>query len=88
MSDCHRGIGDKYDNFIKNKNIYLHYYYNMDFTYIELGDGDELWEVLNYKDIIIKHLDAFMMLNKFYDNDRLIMLYGNHDFFKKNNDIL
>lgn len=54
MSDCHRGAGDNLDNFFKNRNIYkaaLSYYYKNDFTYIELGDGDELWEVDNYKEI-------------------------------------
>ncbi len=31
MSDCHRGSGDNYDNFLKNQNIFesalLHYYH-------------------------------------------------------------
>lgn len=86
MSDCHRGIGDNLDNFIKNKTIYeaalMHYYHN-GFTYIELGDGDEMWEVKNYKDIININLDIFKQLKKFHENKRLIMLYGNHDISKK-----
>ena len=47
ISDCHRGDGGLSDNFSKNQNIYfsaLEYYYEQGFTYIELGDGDELWE--------------------------------------------
>lgn len=91
MSDCHRGSGDGFDNFIKNKNIYeaaLQYYYNNKFTYIELGDGDDMWEVKNYNDIILEHISSFKLLKKFNDCNRLIMIYGNHDICKKDNDIL
>ena len=87
MSDCHRGIADKNDNFLKNESIYikaLDYYYNNNFTYIELGDGDELWEVKDYHDIVNKHLDTFKYLKKFYLSNRFIMIYGNHDLEKKN----
>lgn len=47
FSDCHRGNGQAGDNFLKNQHLYLaalRYYYKRNFTYIELGDGDELWE--------------------------------------------
>ena len=47
FSDCHRGIGTSNDNFLKNQHLYfaaLNYYYQHSFCYIELGDGDELWE--------------------------------------------
>lgn len=86
MSDCHRGVGDIYDNFIKNKNIYmdaLNYYYNNGFTYVELGDGDEMWEVDDCREIVNNYLDVFMQLKKFHDHKRLIMIYGNHDITKK-----
>lgn len=91
MSDCHRGNGNNNDNFIKNQNIFesaLIYYYNNGFTYIELGDGDEMWEVENYKDIIETYLDIFKQLKKFNDYGRLIMIYGNHDMSKKSLTIL
>lgn len=91
MSDCHRGAGDNFDNFVKNQNIFkaaLGYYYDKGFTYIELGDGDEMWEVENYEDIMEVHLDTFKQLKKFYDLNRLIMIYGNHDIVKKSPDIL
>ena len=54
MSDCHRGEGNNDDNFLKNETIYngaLKYYLKNNFTYIELGDGDELWEVKNINNI-------------------------------------
>mgnify|MGYP000394021168 CR=1 FL=1 len=47
FSDCHRGVGTSNDNFLKNQHLYfaaLQHYYQNNFTYIELGDGDELWE--------------------------------------------
>lgn len=91
MSDCHRGSGDTDDNFLKNRNVFegaLVYYYNRGFTYVELGDGDELWEVKNFKDIIIEHLSTFKTLRKFYKKNRFIMIYGNHDMDKKNQSVM
>ena len=47
FSDCHRGSGTANDNFLKNQHLYiaaLRHYYQNQFVYIELGDGDELWE--------------------------------------------
>ena len=91
MSDCHRGIGNALDNFLDNKKIFesaLRYYYNNGFTYIELGDGDEMWEVKNYKKIIQQYIDSFKLLKKFNDVNRLIMIYGNHDMAKKSFSIM
>jgi len=91
MSDCHRGIGDINDNFKKNKNIYgdaLNYYYKNNFTYIELGDGDEMWEIQDYDNIIKENIKIFKIIKKFHDNNRLIMLYGNHDIIKRYQEIL
>ena len=86
MSDCHRGIGNWGDNFAHNQNIYfaaLSNYYRKGFTYIELGDGDELWENRSYDQIIDTHDNVFWLLSKFSQKDRLYMLYGNHDIVKK-----
>lgn len=47
FSDCHRGVGNANDNFLKNEYLYLaalQFYDRLSFTYLELGDGDELWE--------------------------------------------
>ncbi len=87
MSDCHRGIGNWGDNFSGNQNIFfaaLYYYYENGYTYIELGDGDELWENRHIEDIIDAHSDAFWLMSLFYKKDRLYMIYGNHDIIKKN----
>ena len=86
MSDCHRGIGNNYDNFSKNKYLYnkaLDYYYKRGFVYIELGDGDEMWEVADYNDIVLANINIFKHIKKFHSDGRLIMIYGNHDMAKK-----
>lgn len=91
MSDCHRGVGDNCDNFLKNKNIFhaaLNHYYDKGFIYIELGDGDDMWEIKKYEEIIDEHIDTFKLLKKFHDNNRLIMIYGNHDICKRNKKVL
>jgi UDP-2,3-diacylglucosamine pyrophosphatase LpxH len=87
MSDCHRGTGNWGDNFLSNQYLFwaaLNYYYEYNFTYIELGDGDELWENKFMKDIINVHSNVFWLMSKFYNKNRLYMLYGNHDKEKKN----
>ncbi len=88
MSDCHRGDGGWADNFSNNQNLFfaaLSYYYHKNFTYIELGDGDELWENRSIEQIITAHSDAYWLMAKFHQKNRLYMLYGNHDMVKKNN---
>lgn len=85
MSDCHRGQGNTGDNFLSNQNLFfgaLEYYYENGFTYIELGDGDELWENRKMSSIIEAHSDAFWMMSRFYKENRLYMIYGNHDIVK------
>jgi len=87
MSDCHRGDGSWTDNFLKNRNIYisaLNHYYNDNYTYIELGDGDELWENTKLSEIMRVHKDTFWILSKFYSAGRLHLIFGNHDMEKKN----
>lgn len=86
ISDCHRGAGGSNDNFLKNRNLYfaaLQHYYKMGYTYIELGDGDELWENRGMRQIIEAHGDVFQLLSRFHQQGRLYMIYGNHDIMKK-----
>lgn len=86
FSDCHRGSGNNNDNFLKNVNNYfaaLQYYYQYGFFYIEVGDGDELWENCKLNQITEIHNDIFLQLSKFQKSGRLYMLYGNHDIEKK-----
>ncbi len=87
LSDCHRGDGSWTDDLARNENIYysaLNYYFNNGYTYIELGDGDELWENKEFSVIAEAHKDTFLLLQKFYIQKRFYMLYGNHDIVKQN----
>ena len=91
MSDCHRGNGGWADDFSKNQNLYfaaLTHYYNKDYTYIEIGDGDELWENQKLPEIIEAHSDVFWLLSKFFNEGRLYFIFGNHDIVKKYNEFV
>lgn len=86
MSDCHRGNGGWNDNFAENETLYftaLRHYYRAGYTYIELGDGDELWENTDYRKIIQRYSHIFWLLSQFYREGRLYMIYGNHDLQKR-----
>lgn len=86
MSDCHRGDGSWADSFLRNQDTYfaaLTHYYKENYTYIELGDGDELWENRNFSDIIRVHSNVFWLLTKFFQQRRLHFIFGNHDIMKK-----
>ncbi len=86
MSDCHRGDGSWNDGFAHNQTIFyaaLGYYYDRDYGYIELGDGDELWENKEMETIIDMHNDVFWKMSKFYEECRFYTIYGNHDMEKR-----
>lgn len=88
MSDCHRGDGNWADTFSRNQNIFfaaLSHYYNENYTYIEMGDGDELWHNHKLSDIIREHSDIFWLMSKYYEEGRLYHMYGNHDIVKRDN---
>lgn len=64
ISDCHRGTGTSSDNFLKNQHLYfaaLQYYYKRNYTYIEIGDGDELWENRSLTQIKEIHNNTFLV---------------------------
>lgn len=89
ISDCHRGTGNSSDNLLKNHHLYfaaLKHYYQKGFSYIELGDGDELWENRCIKDIVEIHSNIFWLFSLFHREKRLYMIYGNHDIVKQKRD--
>ncbi len=53
------------------------------YTYIELGDGDELWENRKLSDIINEYSGIFWLLGVFFAEGRLRFILGNHDIVKK-----
>ena len=82
FSDCHRGDNSFADEFANNRNIYFHalnHYHTEGFEYCELGDGDELWENMNFESIFEAHKNVFKLLRKFHLEKRLHMIWGNHD---------
>jgi len=86
FSDVHRGDNSYADDFANNRNIYYHAlrnYYENDFTYVELGDGNELWKNHNFKDIFEAHKNIFLLLREFHLKNRLHMIWGNHDMTLK-----
>ncbi|MCL2408765.1 MAG: metallophosphoesterase family protein [Oscillospiraceae bacterium] len=86
MSDCHRGDGSWTDSFAHNHSIYysaLKHYYSGGYTYIELGDGDELWKNKSLADISRIYADVFRLLSRFHTEDRLHVIFGNHDMGKR-----
>lgn len=87
FSDVHRGDNSMSDEFAHNQSIYMHalnYYYSNNYTYIEIGDGEELWEHARFTHIRRAHSDVYDLLGKFYADNRLTIIYGNHNIFLKN----
>ena len=93
MSDMHRGDGSGADDFAQNSLIYrcaLEHYLESGFTYVELGDAEELWENDNFDQIYITHTMVYELLAKFHDPDpektRYLKVWGNHDLYWKDNE--
>ena len=91
FSDCHRGDNSFADDFANNRNIYFHalkFYYKEGFSYFELGDGDELWENIHFESIFQAHKNVFKLLKQFHLENRLHMIWGNHDMVYKDPDFV
>jgi predicted phosphodiesterase len=93
LSDMHRGDGSGADDFAQNSLIYrcaLEHYLENGFTYVELGDAEELWENDNFDQIYITHTSVYELVAKFHDPDpgktRYLKVWGNHDLYWKDNE--
>ena len=87
FSDCHRGDNSFADDFANNRNIYFHalrHYYSEGFEYCEIGDGDELWENLSFSSILHAHKNVYMLMQAFHKENKLHMIWGNHDMVYRN----
>lgn len=87
FSDTHRGDDSLSDEFGRNRHIFEHaleHYYRHGCTYIEVGDGDELWEHTKYNHIKRAHRSTFELLKRFYDDGRMYLMFGNHNIQLKN----
>jgi UDP-2,3-diacylglucosamine pyrophosphatase LpxH len=87
FSDCHRGDNSWADDFAPNQNIFfyaLNHYYDEGFTYIEIGDGEELWENRHFEDVRKAHSHIYWKLSQFYEKNRVCLIWGNHNRQWKN----
>lgn len=85
FSDCHRGDYGWADDFAKNQNLVYHalsYYFHEGYTYIELGDGDDLWKHHNFHEIFTAHRVIFEIMMRYHAEKRFYMVAGNHDIEK------
>jgi len=82
FSDLHRGDNGHADAFAPNRNLFLHalgHYWQQGYSYVEVGDGDELWKNRHFADIRRAHAPVFDLLHRFHSEGRLYLLTGNHD---------
>jgi membrane protein DedA with SNARE-associated domain/UDP-2,3-diacylglucosamine pyrophosphatase LpxH len=82
FSDVHRGDKSKFDEFAPNEGLFTHalrHYYEDGFTYIELGDGDGLWQTGHLSAIQHAYPGVFKLLHQFKRQNRLHMIVGNHE---------
>lgn len=86
LSDLHKGARNGADDFILSELSYLsamEYYFAEDYSYINLGDSEELWENSLTK---VKKYNAktFEAERKFLQHNRFVKLFGNHDLYWDN----
>lgn len=88
FSDQHKGNGDHADDFAGAATNYreaLEYYYKNNYTYINLGDCEELWE--NKPEPVLLYYQKIMQQEvAFYTAGRYHRVYGNHDLLWFSND--
>ncbi|MGD2164172.1 MAG: metallophosphoesterase family protein [Anaerolineae bacterium] len=82
FSDLHRGDRSRSDAFAQNEGLFLQalrHYYRRGFTYVEVGDGDELWQNRQLSAVKQAHRSTFDLLHAFAAEKRLHLIFGNHD---------
>lgn len=82
LSDAHRGDRGVQDEFAPNEALFVHalsHYAAAGFTYIELGDGDDLWQTPCFSDIERAYPRVFELLHQFQQQQRLHLILGNHE---------
>ncbi len=82
FSDLHRGDNSPSDAFAQNEALFLEalgHYYDEGYTYVEVGDGDELWQNRRLSAVKAAHRRTFDLIHAFASENRLQMLFGNHD---------
>lgn len=86
FSDQHKGARDGSDMFTQSEENYLaalNHYNKEGFTYITLGDSEELWENL-FVTIKRHNKNTFEAEKKFLDRGAFVKIFGNHDLYWDN----
>lgn len=82
FSDLHRGNGGPGDSFRPNAELFLaalSEYVKRGFSYIEVGDGDELWKGWPFEEIRQAYQKVFDLMHELDHERRLHLILGNHD---------
>lgn len=86
FSDLHKGARNGADDFMLAEVNYLAalaYYQQKDFTYICLGDSEELWE--NSLSKVRKYNEkTFNAEKQFHERQKFVKAFGNHDLYWDN----
>ena len=85
FSDQHKGNRDFADDFASNEENYLQaleYYHQQKFSFINLGDSEELWKY-KVEEVLPKNEKAFAAEAAFQPN-KYFKTFGNHDLIWKN----
>jgi membrane protein DedA with SNARE-associated domain/UDP-2,3-diacylglucosamine pyrophosphatase LpxH len=86
LSDVHRGDKSDGDEFAPNEALFMHalrHYYQDGFTYIELGDGDDVWQAGRLSAIRQAYPQVFELLGRFREQNRLHRILGNHEIHRR-----
>lgn len=86
FSDQHKGARDGADVFAKSEKNYLaalDHYNKEGFTYITLGDSEELWENL-FITIKRHNKNTFEAEKRFLNRGAFVKIFGNHDLYWDN----
>ncbi len=81
FSDQHKGGGDLADDFVNAESNYiaaLQHYYQNGFTFINLGDCEELWESTP-KVVMERNRASLAEEVRFLQADKYFRVFGNHD---------
>lgn len=82
FSDVHRGDNSWADDFARNQIIYMYalkHYFDEGYTYVEVGDGDELMKNEGVDSIRHAHATVFRRIREFFTEERFYYIFGNHD---------
>lgn len=85
FSDQHKGNRDYADDFAGNEFNYLkalEYYHSQNFSFINLGDSEEIWKY-TVEEVLPKNEKAFAAEAAFQPN-KYFKTFGNHDIIWKN----